>query len=300
MKTIMHPDYWVEIPAGECLIGLSMEQREVIWAHLLKLANYDQRSTQERQIMEGAIEKYRRRERLNPEEEEVFGLEPSTIHNADLRLVPDQQTISLDRFYITRFPVTETQFTMFRRKEVLSGLDLPGMLDTPEAEKRKDGSLLYARCKGAAAGAGGELCQQLGARFPTSDEWEKAARGTDGRLYPWGNEWNPNAGYFYRQQQYPRTCWDGQTEVDAHPEGISPYGLWAMMGGLPELVTTIKGGQLQETTRGWHPKNSSPETAFIHYLAATRGESIKPTPVALRPVLDQWPVQQWRGVDLEE
>lgn len=300
MKTIMHPDYWVEIPAGECIIGMSMEQREIIWAKLLELAHYDRRPRHEQVMMERAIDKYRRKEKLSPQEEEVFRIEPSTIHNADLWFVPDQQTVWLDRFYITRFPLTDDQFTMFGRREVVSARNLPGMLDTPETERRKDGSLLYCRCKGATAGAGEELCSQLGARFPTSNEWEKAARGTDGRLYPWGNEWNPNAGYFYRQQKYPRTCWDGQTEVNAHPEGVSPYGVWAMMGGLPELVTTIIKDRPEKSTRGWHPKNTKSESAFIAYLAASRGISVDPTPTALRPVLNQWPVQQWQGVNLDE
>ncbi len=126
--------------------------------------------------------------------------------------------VVLRDYWIDRYPVTNRQFAAFAAETGFAGTDWRAMA----AADRDDHPVLFVSWDDANAYAA-----WCGKRLPTEAQWEKAARGTDGRRYPWGNHWDA---------ERCNTAGRGTTPVDSHPGGVSPYGCHDLAGNVYEWI----------------------------------------------------------------
>ena len=152
---------------------------------------------------------------------------------ADTTAHPDekpQHRVQVDSFWIDRTEVTVSQYA----KCVEAGVcDLPRSLlthywESYYGESRFDEYLVVSVTWVDARA----YCEWIGHRLPTEAEWEKAARGIDGRTYPWGE------GINCARAQY-EACEGETAQVDGYPEGASPFGALHMAGNAREWVSSL-------------------------------------------------------------
>ena len=172
---------------------------------------------------------------MGTSEEEAQQLAKENQISAKLILLEaPKRKVNLNAFWIDRFPVTNRQFMEFlkatnhaRRKDVEDRIR-PGVEDNPVVDIDYDFAADYAKWAGK--------------RLPTAEEWEKAARGTDGRLYPWGNEWKESATHRRPAEAFMPPCigenYSYTVPVGCFPEGASPYGVMDMCGNVAEYTST--------------------------------------------------------------
>ncbi|MDF0665087.1 MAG: SUMF1/EgtB/PvdO family nonheme iron enzyme [Nitrospira sp.] len=134
--------------------------------------------------------------------------------------------IYLDGFYMDKFEVTVARYTEFVRAK---NRPKPGYWDQVDSSKHWNLPVVGVNWDDAKA-----YCEWAGKRLPTEAEWEKAARGTDGRTYSWGNE-GPTARLAnFAKGLTTRAYKEGLAPVDSYEAGNSPYGLHHMAGNVWE------------------------------------------------------------------
>ena len=137
-----------------------------------------------------------------------------------------QREVTLSAFYIDETEVTLAQFksfvaeTGYRTTSEAKGDPIQYTWRSFDAPDRQDHPVRWMSWHDALA-----YCQWAGKRLPTEAEWEKAARGTEGLIYPWGNFWDA-----------ARVPQGDTASVTAYPNGASPYGVLGMAGGVWEWV----------------------------------------------------------------
>jgi len=137
-----------------------------------------------------------------------------------------QRTVTLGAYYIDKYPVTNAEYQVFIKATGYRPLP-HDWLDNKYPEGKSDYPVEVTWVDASA------YAKWAGKRLPTEAEWEKAARGTDGRRWPWGNEFDESKAMTWETAVITG---EHTTPVTAHPQGASPYGVCEMAGLLEEWV----------------------------------------------------------------
>jgi formylglycine-generating enzyme required for sulfatase activity len=149
-----------------------------------------------------------------------------------------QREVELDAFYIDTYEVTTSRYAKFFQS---TGREKPKYWTNTVLVSQGDRPVVGVTWDDANA-----YCEKYGKRLPTEAEWEKAARGTDGRKYPWGNS-DPDSNH----ANFDRYVSSWETDlystrlkpVGNYEVGKSPYGVYDM------------AGNVWERTESWYDKD---------------------------------------------
>ena len=185
------------------------------------------------------------------------------------------RTVDVKAFYIDRYPVTNYQYGKFLEQ---AGHRPPHLWNEPEWNRPMQ-PVVYLGWEDARAYA-----RWTGKSLPREEQWEKAARGTDGRWWAWGDSFHPNR---CNSQEYGL---ERTSEIGIFHEGVSPYGCYDMCGNVWEMcegrwlrsLPPMRGGcflgsaSYVRVTCRWSPEDIH---GGAHWLGFRCVKEIKPAPV---------------------
>jgi formylglycine-generating enzyme len=167
----------------------------------------------------------------------------------------DEQPIHkvfLDSFYIDKFEVTNGRFAKF--VEAIQSEPPWGFADKETPVLRPDQPVRWVNWMDAIG-----YCLWAGKRLPTEAEWEKAARGPDGRVYPWGNDAPTPAHAVFGLKEGSDTV----SAIGNRDKGKSPYGVHDLAGNLYEWTTDWYDEEFYSKNPAINPKGPSEGTAKV-------------------------------------
>jgi serine/threonine-protein kinase len=193
-----------------------------------------------------------RAKRLAPLVTDTDGSHLVLIEGGGFQMGPNRREVFLDPYYVARYPVTNRQFQVF--------LEVTGSRPG-DAEGRRflahwrgdrcptrllDHPVVFVSWLDARA-----YCRWAGRRLPTEAEWEKAARGVDGRKYPWGKDEPTGERALFGRPH------GGTAPVDAHPDGVSPFGIHDLAGNVGEWCEDIDDPAFYLNGPARNPRNTA-------------------------------------------
>lgn len=204
----------------------------------------------------------------------------------------EQHSVTLSRYYIAKYPVTVAQFRAFMEQSGYQPKDrgsLVGLPNHPVRDVNWHEALAYCEWLTQQLRAGRNVPEAVARQarqegwvvtLPSEAEWESAARGKDGLIYPWGNDW---------REDHANTSEAGigrPSAVGSFPQGVSPCGCLDMAGNVWEWTRSLWGKEWDKPEFGYpyNPKDQRREEltasdnvrrvlrggAFFHYQRLAR------------------------------
>jgi iron(II)-dependent oxidoreductase len=170
------------------------------------------------------------------------------------------RVVAVDSFLIDKYPVTNEEYLRFIRETRYVPADTSNYLKHWEKGMPVTGQerypVVYVSLEDARAYA-----TWAGKRLPAETEWQLAAQGTDGRLWPWGNDF---------QATKCNNAFGRATPVDAFPKGESPYGVADLVGNIWQMTgdvycdgnyyfNIIRGGSYFKPESSWWYVQGGPQ-----------------------------------------
>jgi len=177
---------------------------------------------------------YYEQSRLGDKPNDMIKIPAGTFIRGTNERLPDegpQHSLMVKAFYIDKFEVTNLQYLRFIKSDGRRPMP-EHFVDGKIPKGKVDHPVTYVSWCDAKA-----YCAWAGKRLPSDIEWEKAARGTDGRTYPWGDEFSIDKANSPVRWTNLKLIGD-TTPVGAFEQGKSEYGVYDMSGNVWEWTAS--------------------------------------------------------------